>query len=242
MRVKRISLLTVLVLLAISMSPSIHAGVFPWAGDDLSGLPCEASAIAPLREFGPADYTDRRQHVPGGNIEKVESHHYSAKVKRLLGGITGSVESDLHYTISFFPNHHQALFTMVRLYTENCRLCSPPEADITRWKEAYPPPECYLNRAMAFTNKDPVVPAIYGIYLHRLGHLEEAAQMYERSLAIKSTLPEVHYNYGLVLADLGRLEEAQKHADIAAKAGYALTGLRMKLKRKLREAGASKPE
>ena len=63
--------------------------------------------------------------------------------------------------------------------------------------------------------------------------------MYERSLALKSATPEVHYNYGLLLVDLDRLDEAQNHADIAYKAGYPLTGLRMKIKHMLKDANAS---
>jgi len=240
MHVKSDSFVQVWAFLVLLLSSAVHAAVFPWVGDDLNGLSCETTAVTALKSFGPFDYTDRRHHRPGGYLEKVNSAHYTPRVIRLKGGVTGSAESDLHYTISIFPNHHAALFTLVRLYTENCELCRPPGADITRWKDSFPPAECYLNRALSFAKKDSAVPAIFGVYLHRVGHLEKAAQMYQRSLAIKSTSPEVHYNYGLVLVDLGRFVEAQKHADIAYKAGYPLTGLRMKLKRKLNEASASK--
>lgn len=239
MHVRENSFVRVLACLALLTSSTIQAAVFPWVGEDINGLACETGETEMLRRFGPFDYTDTRNANTRRWLDKVERVHYTPHMRRLAGGNTSSIEGDLHYTLSAFPNHHQALFTLVRLYTESCKLCRPSKADISNWKKSFPPPECYLNRGLAAFKKDSIVPAIYGVYLHRLGRLEEAAQMYERSLALKSATPEVHYNYGLLLVDLDRLDEAQKHADIAYKAGYPLTGLRMKIKHMLKDANAS---
>lgn len=224
----------VAILFSTPQTASAYGKPHLWIGKDLAGVPCRQKAEPAIpNDLGPYNYTNPQHRK--GMLPKVEAHHYTSKMKALLGGNTGSIAGDLNYTLHMFPNHHHALFTLVRLYTENCALCRPKKVPVATWKRKLPSPECYLNRALGLHKNDPMLYAIYGIYLHRIDMLDESAQKYERSLELRSNIPEVHYNYGLLLFDLGRYEEAQKHAEKAAKLGYPLSGLQRKLKQKMKE-------
>jgi tetratricopeptide (TPR) repeat protein len=140
---------------------------------------------------------------------------------------------DLEYTIGAFPNHHQALYSMVRYATEKAYSKESNKAWSTqssRSSHPSPPPECYLQRAIAFAPQDERTRLLYGIFLHRVGAFQKAEVAYERALEIAPESPEIHYNFGLLLFDMEQYRKAANHARKAYEQGYPLQGLRKQLR------------
>ena len=101
------------------------------------------------------------------------------------------------------------------------------------------PPECYFLRAKAFAPEDKMVPAIFGIYLHKRGMLDAALKEYEEAEAKLPKHPELVYNMGLLYFDLGQIDKAQEYAERARALGYPLDGLSRKIQRKRAEADST---
>ena len=57
--------------------------------------------------------------------------------------------------------------------------------------------------------KDHRVFSNYGIILKDLGKLQEAEELLQKAIVLKSNYANAHYNLGLILNDLGKLQEAQ---------------------------------
>ena len=185
--------------------------------------PAFASQCGTLENaYGPYDYTnptDTAEQLP-----VVETFHFNSNVEQLISGMTAERPgSDLDYTLRTFPNHHRALYAMVRYTLQHKGERIPPGAHY--------PGECYLLRAVRFRPEDASVRVIYGIYLSRTGRNDEALEQYEVAAELAPRNAEVHYNLGLLYQKLNRLDEALKHAKIAYELGYPLPGLRDQLKR-----------
>ncbi len=202
-------LLTLLVLIAN------NAHAIGWFGKDLLGRACEGGE----QHYGPYDYRKPENH--GYRLHIVESYHFNKQVEHLIRGMTGSIEGDLNYTLRAFPNHHKALKSIARFSLER----EPTNPD------RYPPAECYLQRAIAFTPDDATVHLIFGIYLHQKHKLQRAKKEYEFAIRYSPKSGLAHYNYGLVLIDLDDIKGAKKQARIAAKLGYPLKGLNKLIKK-----------
>ncbi len=185
-----------------------------WPGSDLNGVPCGGKGVG----FGPYDYTDPRFI---DQLHNVEGHHFSQGVEQLKKGVSSTVSDDLDYTLRAFPNHHRALYAMLRYQQLNKR---PLDAE-------YAAAECYLQRAIEFAPEDAVLPLLYGILLHKRGFLEQALEQYRKAEALKLDSAELHYNMGLVLTELKRFPEANEQAQLAYRQGYPLPALRDTLKR-----------
>jgi tetratricopeptide (TPR) repeat protein len=187
-----------------------------WFGKDLNGLPCTGDG----QGFGPFDYTNTQQVRTKLGI--VEAHHFTPEVEQLIRGKSGSIASDLDYTLRAFPNHHRALFSLIRYVTES-----------REWgryeKKPATPPECYLQRAMRFRPEDGNVYLLYGLYLHRLDRQAEAEEQYRRAVELMPRSAEAHYNLGILLVDMERYAEAKPVAAKAYELGYPLSGLRRML-------------
>ncbi len=171
--------------------------------------------------YGPYDYTnpaDVRERLP-----IVERFHFNQEVESLVSGQTGQLPGgDLAYTLRAFPNHHRALYAMVKYILKNEHQRIPPGADY--------PGECYLMRAVRFNPKDVNVRIIYGIYLSSIGRENDALVQYEEAEELAPNNAEVHYNLGLLYRKLHRLDAAVEHARIAYRLGYPLQGLKNQLK------------
>jgi len=194
---------------------AVRAAEAPWVGETLDGLECSGGGTG----YGPYDYThhvDRRRRLP-----IVERHHFTPKVASLQGGESGALLPDIDYTLRAFPNHHAALFSIIRLYTR-----TPRDPGVDNWRT---PPECYLQRALHFAPRDSGAYLLYGIYLHRKGRLEQAEAMYRKSLELDPDSAEAHYNLGLLLLDRNEYEAARAEARSAYAKGYPLPGLRSRL-------------
>jgi len=148
----------------------------------------------------------------------------------LEGGEHGKTpQGDINYTLRAFPNHHRALFSLIRYYTGTAER----KYNLNPFNQSkYAPPECFLKRAIAFAPQDASLYFLFGTYLHRLGNLEIAAEKYRHGLDIEPNSAEGNYNFGLLLYKMGKFEKAQEKAQKAYKQGYPLPGLREKLTQK----------
>lgn len=240
------SRLTLLIALVMtSMIPAMAARngdkYMDWPGQKLNGTECTGRE----QGFGPFDYTDPMFTVAGNYtmhgrneapLTTVEKVHFTPKVERLISGHTSTEPIvDIDYTIRAFPNHHRALFAAIRYY-----LRWPPsvgsDGQVNPFRPGYtgyPPPECYLQRARYFAPEDGMIPALLGLYLHRLDDFDGALiqyQMAEKQLG-DGAPAELYYNLGLLHFDRGEYSEAQQYADKAYAMNYQLPGLRRKLER-----------
>ncbi len=204
------------------------AGNAPWPGETLDGRAC--SEFGWTHGYGPYDYTNPRHRAE--KLPVVEEVHFTRRVRTLRGGENStSPLNDLEYTIGAFPNHHQALYSMVRYATEEAYAGeSRREWDSpARGGRERAPAECYLQRAVAFAPGDHRVRVLLGLFLHRKGMHEQALESYQTALRLEPDSPEAHYNLGLLLFDMGRYRGAVEHARRAYQLDYPLTGLRKQL-------------
>ncbi|WP_163834592.1 tetratricopeptide repeat protein [Spartinivicinus ruber] len=168
-------------------------------------------------QYGPFDYTNPRHFKEKLSI--VEQFHFNRDVETLNKGMTGAVIGDLSYTLKAFPNHHRALFSVVKYYTQ-------PNVELDR---KYLSAECFFDRALRFKPDDAVVHMLYGIYLHKKQKYDEALKKYQNALRLSPNFAELHYNLGLLYIDMKKLQEAKNHAQKAYQQGYPLAGLKQKL-------------
>lgn len=227
---KRTAIYCIALLSAALSSQAVGAGA-NWGGETLDGAPCEPPDARVGGSYGPWDYTDARiRTVQGGAgdspLRLVEGAHFCKEVQLLVSGCKGRAYAvnELIYTLRAIPNHHRALMTAIEY-----SLLAPQKQRVP----LRPPPECWLNRAVAFSPRDANARMIYGIYLHRKGRLDEAKRMYESAIELAPRLAEAHYNLGIVLADQSDFEAAREQARAAYDLGHPLPGLR----RRLEEAG-----
>jgi tetratricopeptide (TPR) repeat protein len=172
--------------------------------------------------YGPFDYTNPVDFAE--RLPVVEQFHFNSNVESLISGQTSNLlGADLDYTLRAFPNHHRALYAMVRYTLKHRGDRVPPGAQYSG--------ECYLLRAVQFKPDDASVRGIYGVYLSKIGRSDEALEQYEMAAEFAPENAEAHYNLGLLYRKLRRLDEALKHAKIAYRLGYPLQGLKNQLKR-----------
>jgi len=165
--------------------------------------------------YGPFDYrTDKKK------LTVVESFHFTADVEMLRHGATGSLGSDLDYTLRAFPNHHRALNAMANLALKS-RSDKPHGARYTV--------DCYFERALRFASDDGLVRIIYGVYLSRIHRDRDAVRMFEQAKTYEPRNPNLYYNLGLTYFDLKDYANALKNAREAYRLGSPLPGLREKL-------------
>ena len=164
-------------------------------------------------------------------LKIVETYHFDAGVKNLRG-LKGkdmhNINGDLDYTLRAFPNHHGALYSMIRYsLSEDPRHSRKMRLSV----------DCYLKRAMVLQPNDGTVHLLYGIYLSKIDRVEDAKTKFLEAARLMPESAEVHYNIGLMLAKTGDYDDARTHAYKAYELGYPMPGLRNILKR----AGQWKP-
>lgn len=165
--------------------------------------------------YGPFDYrTDKNK------LQVVESFHFTPSVEHLQQGKSGSLGADLDYTLRAFPNHHRALYAMMRLADR-----SPAGQP----RGAQYPVECYFERAIRFRPDDAQVHVLYGFYLIGRKRTEDARKQFETAEKLEPTDPQVLYNLGLGYADLKDYDKSLAYAHKAYKAGVRFGGLRERL-------------
>lgn len=180
-----------------------------------------------LGHYGPMDF--RSAHPDDRRV--VERFHFDNEYAAFLKGKTtantiGSsglaVGAGFQYVLKSFPNHPTALYAMEQL---GFRLKSE------RLPGTQYPLECWFVRAFKITPDDPVVRAMYGIYLANRGRSKEAIHNLELADQALSDDPNMQYNIGLMNFKLGRFDQAQMNSMRAKKIGFQLDGLEKMLKR-----------
>jgi len=174
--------------------------------------------------YGPFDYRTGKDH-----LKIVETYHFTPEVESLKSGNTASLGGDIDYTLRASPNHHRALAAMMNLGFKD-HTQKPRGARYTI--------DCYFDRAIRFAPDDGEVQSLYGVYLARIGHNQDAVKAFENALKTEKHNPNVHYNLGLVYFELKDYSNALEHAHEAYRLGAVLPGLRNKLK----EAGKWRDE
>ena len=168
--------------------------------------------------YGPFDYTDPSRKP---NLRLVEGAHFTNEVKQLIKGKSSYLMGDIDYTLRAFPNHHQALYSMM-----NYRLKNPWTTTAGQLGRSA---DCYFKRAIEFKRDDPTVRMIYGIYLHKKKQYESAIAQYLFALKAAPDYSELLYNIGLSYFENNEHDQALKYAKKAYALGYPLPGLKNKL-------------
>lgn len=186
-------------------------------GSAQAALPAECGVLR--THYGPFDYrTDRSK------LGVVEQYHFTPKVEALVRGVSGSVESELSYTLHAFPNHHRALVSLSRLQQMR-KNDKPGQLPYTVG--------CFFERAVAFRPDDHVVRMLYATYLGKLGRVPDAEQQLGAIKDEQKNNPLTVYNMGLVALELGKPDLALGYAHQA----MALGATRQELKNALQAAG-----
>lgn len=170
-----------------------------------------------VNAYGPFDY--RTATPEQRNL--VESYHFTPGVESLRAGATGSIASDIDYTLRAFPNHPRALMAMVRL-SQHQKNAKPKGANFSV--------DCYIDRALAFRPDDVTVREVRGIYLSMIGMHAQAIKDFEAVVAEKPDNGNAHYNLGLAYFELKNFDRARVEAKTARELKFPLDGLQRKLK------------
>ena len=168
-------------------------------------------------DFGPYDYTDPA-HQRFRPI--VEEAHFSEDVETLRG--TNTIGEGMDYTLRKFPNHHRALYAMMRYQKR--------EKDNLRRQSQLYTMDCYFKRALYFRPKDAIVHMLMAMNYHWNDDIDQSERKYKDALELKPNDPQINYNIGLLYYDKKDYDLAAKFAKVAYDAGYPLEGLRNKLK------------
>lgn len=185
-------------------------------GNDLAGVPCRNVDSA---QFGPFDYTNaglRSKH-----LKIVEMYHFTDEVKRFQVYASVAPAHQLNYTLSAWPNHHEALISITNYHSLHLAgVLGPLDT----------PPECYFQRAIHFSKGDGVTYLLYARFLTKMKQYVKAEKEYLNALRLLPDSPVVHYNYGVLLLKMEDIEKAKKQAELAKKLGHPSNKLLLKIK------------
>lgn len=215
---KHKQLLFFLVLSSVGNAFSADKPSAPWVGADFQGRPCTGSP----QGLAVYDYIKR---TPADSTQLVlsEKAHFNSEVEGLIRGVGGgNIASDLDYVLMAWPNHHRALLSLSRYQLRvNSKL--PGENSLRT------PPECYFQRALNFSPKDAVTMSLYGFFLRKTKHLEDASHLYEEAIKLTPNNSKTEYAYSLLLIDLKQYDKAYLYAKQAYQHGTPPEGLKNKL-------------
>jgi tetratricopeptide (TPR) repeat protein len=166
--------------------------------------------------YGPLDYRKRGLV----NLEIVENFHFTPQVENLIGGESGSIESDLNYTLITIPNHHRALAALAKLALRDKSL---------RLRDMKYPVECYFERANRYAPDDAMVRSTYAGFLFSLGRTKDALAAYQQAVALDPENAAINYNLGLLYMKAKDYDKALKHAQKAYEQDFPLPGLKNQL-------------
>jgi hypothetical protein len=195
-------------------------------------LPADVSPRVQISEcggytgiFGPMDFrtvhpADRRI-VEAYHLDREVAIFLSGRVEGHLVGSSGPIAPNFIYTIRTMPNHPVAMLLLEQL---GRRLQSERPQNL-EW-----PLECIYVRAFTLVPDDPVVWALYGIYLAHRGRAEEAAFNLDRASPKLPDNGALQYQMGLANFAIKRWEQAQLNALVAERNGFSPPGLRAQLR------------
>ncbi len=204
----------ILYLLAGAFTGAATAQQALWMGQSLDGRACSSFGL----KIGsnPLDYRIRKDRLP-----IVEQYHFTPEVENLVRGNNNvGPMGDLNYTLTMFPNHHRALYSIVRFSLGESRFSTPDSEHRA---------ECYLQRAIGFAPDDPAPYLLFGLYLHRLRQFDPSIEMYLRAEELSPNDANLLYNMGLVYFDIDDFEKSRQYAERAYELGIEFPALRRKL-------------
>lgn len=170
--------------------------------------------------YGPWDYTNPMHFKD--KLPIVTVNHFTAQVENLVKGESGTLISDLDYTLRAFPNHHRALMSI-----SNFRLKHP-------WipGQNFRSAECYLERALAFKSNDGHVYMVYGIHEYKRKKYNNAEELYLKALQIMPDNADLNNNMALLYLKKSDFIKAKIFAQKAYESGFPFRGVEKILKEK----------
>jgi tetratricopeptide (TPR) repeat protein len=169
-------------------------------------------------QYGPFDY--RKAATLPEELSVVERNHFTTSVEQNIKGSTGSVGSDIDYTLRAWPNHHRALAAMSRQgLVEKTPMV----------RGAKYPVECYFLRAFEFAPDDGVAHAVFATHLSANGREKEALAQFKRAVELEPDNPALNYNAGLASLKTKDYDNALLYAQKAYSLNFPLPGLKSKL-------------
>jgi hypothetical protein len=186
-------------------------------------------------KFGPYDYNAEisRKGVTGSPLQIVEQEHFTEKIRTLKGGNTSLTPGgDLSYTLWAFPNHHQALVTLIN-YTTSANTDQPPQMRYSA--------ECYFKHAVQWRPNDAKTRLIFGMYLYKNKKIQSAIEQFAESVRLDPDSGNAFYNLGLAYFENKDYDKALDAAHAAYALGFGLDGLKNKLARNGRWKDAPPP-
>ena len=179
--------------------------------------------------FGPFDYrADRDPYTAGTGdhntkLGLVEGAHFTKEVELLIRGHRSGEDpgGDIDYTLRAFPNHHRALFSVMR-YGEKKKSPKPAGLSVAV--------ECYFERALRFKSDDAIVRMIYSTYLTKNNRQAEAIAQLEQATVLAGENGFTHYNVGLIYYDMKLYDKSLARAHRAMALGFENEVLRDLLK------------
>lgn len=165
--------------------------------------------------FGPLDF----RSADPRDKQNVESNHFEMELSSFLMGRvegrnragTGTVAGGFQYTLKAFPNHPVALKVMEELG----RKLKSEQPQGTMY-----PLECWYVRAFKIAPDDPMVRALYGIYLAYRDRSEEARHNLDIADPELQYSRAMQYMMGEARFQLKQYEKAQLNAMRAARLGF----------------------
>jgi tetratricopeptide (TPR) repeat protein len=164
--------------------------------------------------YGPYDYTDSANI---SNLGLVETAHFTSNIEKLTHGNSGSLGSELAYTLAAFPNHHRALMAAGKLVIREKTL----RPNGFRFSI-----ECYFDRAIRFKKDDATVYMAYALYLSASGNLTKAIEELDIAVKLEPQSAIINYNLGLLYCKKKDFESARIYAEKAYRLGFPLPGLK----------------
>ena len=173
---------------------------------------------------GPYDYADPANHKTFDKIPIVEVAHFFKGMEdlKLPPGHNALLGSEFDYTLRAVPNHWRALNAMVKLAARD-KTNQPKGSRYTV--------DCWFQRGLRYRPNDVQVRFVYGTYLARVHRNKEAVEQFGETLKLSPNNANTHYNLGLVYLDMKEFDKSLEHAHKAYGGGFALPGLRDRLKK-----------
>ncbi|MCO6439775.1 MAG: tetratricopeptide repeat protein [Nitrococcus mobilis] len=153
---------------------------------------------------------------PPGLLVNVEKYHLEPGRDKLSHGRYSYAMADARFMLAYFPNNPNALKLAMEIALQ--------------WPEHNTEAEPFFEKAIDSYPQHGETYLIYGVYLHRLGKVEDAVAEYKKAIERDPRSAEAHYNLGLALVALDRFDEANVAAHKAYALGHPLPGLKNELK------------
>lgn len=164
-------------------------------------------------------------------LNDVEKNHFLPRTEMLMQSTRGmGIGHDLNYVLHWWPNHHRALLTLVRL-GEREGTDAPAGTKFTIG--------CYFERAVRFAPDDTVLRGLYARYLAQRGERAQALFQLELLKDHAGDNPLSQQNAGLIYFEMQEFAKALEQAYVVEDLGLPQTNV---LRQQLEAAGKWHPK